>query len=91
MPPLLATTKNDNKSKHAIYKLYDISKGGTDVIDQRMGYCKLVTPQHKHKNPFEIFFCKLTSNSPEIGFSIFPSLCQRFIEKDKIVYLLRLG
>ena len=42
MPPLLATTKDDNKSKPAVYKLYDISKGGTDIIDQRMGFysCK---------------------------------------------------
>ena len=42
VPPLLATTKDDNKSKPAIYKLYDFSKGGTDIIDQRMGFysCK---------------------------------------------------
>ena len=42
MPPLLPTTKDDNKSKLAIYKLYDFSKGGTDIIDQRMGFysCK---------------------------------------------------
>ena len=42
MPSLLATTKDDNKSKPAIYKLYDFSKGGTDIIDQRMGFysCK---------------------------------------------------
>ena len=38
MPPLLATTKDDNKSKPAIYKLYDFSKGGTNIIDQRMGF-----------------------------------------------------
>ena len=42
-PPLLATTKDDNKSKLGIYKLYDFSKGGTDIIDQTMGFysCKL--------------------------------------------------
>ena len=42
VPPLLATTKDDNKSKPAIYKLYDFSKGGTSIIDQRMGFysCK---------------------------------------------------
>ena len=33
---LPATTKDDNKSKPAIYKLYDFSKGGTDIIDQKM-------------------------------------------------------
>ena len=42
VPPLLATTKDDNKSKPAIYKLYDFSKDGTDIIDQKMGFysCK---------------------------------------------------
>ena len=42
VPPLLAATKDDNKSKLAIYKLYDFSKGRTDIIDQRMGFysCK---------------------------------------------------
>ena len=37
VPPLLATTKDDNKSKPAIYKLYDFSKGGTVIINQKMG------------------------------------------------------
>ena len=42
LPPFLATTKDDNKSKSAIYKLYDFSKGGTDIIGQKMGFyrCK---------------------------------------------------
>ena len=42
VPPLLATTKDDNKSKPAIYKLYDFSKSETDIIDQKMGFysCK---------------------------------------------------
>ena len=33
VPLLFATTKDDNKSKPAIYKLYDFSKGKTDIID----------------------------------------------------------
>ena len=42
VPPLLATTKDENKSKLAIYKLYDFSKDETDIIDQKMGFysCK---------------------------------------------------
>ena len=36
MQPLLGTTKDDGKKKPAIYKLYDFTKGGTDVMDQRM-------------------------------------------------------
>ena len=36
-PPLLGTTKDDNHSKPAIMKLYDFTKGGTDIMDQRIG------------------------------------------------------
>ena len=35
MPPLLGLTKDDDKSKPAIIKLYDFTKGGTDIVDQR--------------------------------------------------------
>ena len=41
VPPLLATTKDDSKSKPAIYKLYDFSKGETDIIDQKNGVLQL--------------------------------------------------
>ena len=34
--PLLGTTKDDGKEKPSLYKLYDFTKGGTDIIDQRM-------------------------------------------------------
>ena len=34
--PLLGVTKDD-KQKPALYKLYDFTKGGTDIIDQKMG------------------------------------------------------
>ena len=37
MPPLLEATKDDNKSKPVIYKLYDFSKDGTDIVGQKMG------------------------------------------------------
>ena len=30
--------KNDNKSKPAIYKLYDFSKGRTDINDKKWGF-----------------------------------------------------
>ena len=41
-PPILDITKDDGKSKLEIYKVYDFTKGGTDVINQRMGFytCK---------------------------------------------------
>lgn len=35
--PLMGTTKDDNKKKPAILKLYDFTKGGTDNVDQRIG------------------------------------------------------
>lgn len=34
--PVLGITKDDKK-KPALYKLYDFTKGGTDIIDQKMG------------------------------------------------------
>ena len=42
-PPILDITKDDGKSKLGIYKVYEFAKGGTDIIDQRMGFytCKL--------------------------------------------------
>ena len=37
MRPLLGVTKDDDKVKPAILKLYDCTKGGTDIVDQRIG------------------------------------------------------
>ena len=38
-PPILGITKNGGKRKLGIYKVYDFSKGVTDIIDHRMGFC----------------------------------------------------
>ena len=40
-------TRDDGKKKPAIYKLYDFTKGGTDIVDQRMGgyTCKAKSPK----------------------------------------------
>ena len=35
--PLLGVTKDDGKKKPAIIKLYDLTKGGTDEMDQQIG------------------------------------------------------
>jgi hypothetical protein len=37
VPALLGTTKDDNKNKPALLKFYDFTKGGTDIVDQRIG------------------------------------------------------
>ena len=34
---ILGVTKDDRKSKPAIIKFYDYTKGGTDIVDQKMG------------------------------------------------------
>ncbi|XP_041481524.1 uncharacterized protein LOC121428771 [Lytechinus variegatus] len=36
MKPILGTTTDGGKHKPAIFKLYDFTKGGTDIVDQRM-------------------------------------------------------
>ena len=35
--PILGVNKDDEKQKPALYKLYDFTKGGTDIVDQKMG------------------------------------------------------
>uniref|UniRef100_A0A2P2I3U3 PiggyBac transposable element-derived protein 3 n=1 Tax=Hirondellea gigas TaxID=1518452 RepID=A0A2P2I3U3_9CRUS len=37
LPPILGTTKDDGKDKPALHKFYDFSKGGTDIVDERIG------------------------------------------------------
>ena len=48
--PLLGITKDDAKHKPAIYKLYDFTKGGTDIVDQKMSTytCKAKSKKWKH-------------------------------------------
>ena len=36
LDPILGVTKDDEKQKTALYKLYE-GKGGTDIVDQKMG------------------------------------------------------
>ena len=45
--PLLGTTKDDGKNKPAHYKLYDYTKGGVDIVDQRMGSYTTKTKSRK--------------------------------------------
>ena len=37
MEPLLGVTKDDQKKKPALHKFFDFTKGGTDIVDQKMG------------------------------------------------------
>ena len=41
-PVILGIKKDDGKRKLGIYKVYDFTKGGTDIRNQRMGFytCK---------------------------------------------------
>ena len=45
--PILGTTKDDNCYKLGLYKLYDFTKGGTDIADQRMGFHTTKTKSKK--------------------------------------------
>lgn len=47
LPPLLGVTKDDNQKKPAIYKLYDFTKGGTDIVDQRINFYTVNTKSRK--------------------------------------------
>ena len=38
MCPLNGVTRDDNKKKSIIYRFYDFTKGGTDIVDQLNDY-----------------------------------------------------
>ena len=42
MQLIMRVAKDDGKKKPAIYKFYDYTKGGSDIVDQQMGFhtCK---------------------------------------------------
>ena len=45
--PLLGVTSDDDKCKPALYKLYDFTKGGTDIVDQTFGNYTVKTKSRK--------------------------------------------
>ena len=53
--PLLGTTKDDGKKKTALYKLYDFTKGETDVVDQKVGAYS-VKPKSKRLTTAAFFY-----------------------------------
>ena len=36
--PIFGTTMDDDKHKAVLYLLFDFAKGGTDIVDQKMGF-----------------------------------------------------
>ena len=44
---ILGTTKDDNCHKLGLYRLCDFTKGGTDIVDQRMGFHTVETKSRK--------------------------------------------
>ena len=47
MPAILGTTRDDGKNKPAIIKFYDFSKGGTDIVDQRISSSSVSTTSRR--------------------------------------------
>ena len=47
MHPILGTAKDNLRLKPAIYKLYDYTKGGTDIIDQRINFYSSKAKSHR--------------------------------------------
>ena len=47
LEPILGTTKDDNCHKLGLYEPYDFTKGGTDIVDQRMGFHTTKTKSRK--------------------------------------------
>ena len=80
--PKLATlgiTKDDGKYKPAAFKVYDFSKGGTDIMDQRMGVYTTATKSRRWPRKMFSFnldvsrinaqsvFCLNTGKHPRTG------------------------
>ena len=47
MRPLPGVTSDDGKKKPALYKLYDFTKGGMDIVDQKFGNYTVKTKSRK--------------------------------------------
>ena len=45
--PILGKTKDDTRQKTGLYKLYDFTRGGTDIVDQRIGFHTVKTKSRK--------------------------------------------
>ena len=67
LPPYLGVTK-DSKKKPAISKLYDYTKGGVDIFDQRLG---MWTSNSKHPKWPLVVFSYVLDSSRICGASIF--------------------
>ena len=46
MQPIFGISK-DQKKKPALYKLYDYTKGGTDIVDQKISFYSCKTKSRK--------------------------------------------
>ena len=49
MRPLFSKTKDDGKEKPQIFKFYDFTKGGTDIVDQKASYYTTKSKSRKWK------------------------------------------
>ena len=45
--PIQGVAKDDNKKKPAVHKLYNFTKGGTDIVDQKMLFYSCKTKSRK--------------------------------------------
>ena len=64
MRPLMGITRDDGKQKPAIIKFYDFTKGGTDVMDQKISKysCKSLTHCWTMIHFFYWHFCTYQNN-----------------------------
>jgi hypothetical protein len=68
LEPILGTTKDDRCNKMGLYKLYDFTKGGTDIVDQRMGFH---TTKTKSRKWTMVMFCYMMDTARVNSSTIF--------------------
>jgi hypothetical protein len=68
LDPILGTTKDDKCHKLGLYKLYDFTKGGTDIVDQRMGFHTTKTKSRKWTS---VMFCYMLDTARVNASTIF--------------------
>ena len=68
--PIPGTTMDDDKKKAALYKLYDFTNGGTDIVDQRMGFYTRKFKSRKWSMVTFTYIVDMTHASSSILFAV---------------------
>ena len=81
---ILDTTMDDDKKKAAFYKLYDLTKGGADIVNQRNGFLHLQVQVAQMVNGYQ----QLVIRNPYLESNYFVKFAVYFIILWHSLYLV---